>query len=150
MNLLGMFFFIYSGKRVYNEEEGAYELLDLLTRWKIDTKAGECYGVQMSRRKTCMCELDYGFTTYGIRDRDFYGRTNMPKSCVSNKVTKHEKACSDNQHVFISFTFDIFGFLAPKVVGALHRVQRVVQSNVMSYRYMNVVFTMIILSSIKA
>ncbi|RHN39747.1 hypothetical protein MtrunA17_Chr8g0347241 [Medicago truncatula] len=28
------------------------------------------------------------------------------------KVVKQEKACSDNQHVFISFAFDIFGFLA--------------------------------------
>jgi len=30
-----------------------------------------------------------------------------------SKVGKHEKTCSDNQHVFISFVFDIFGFIAP-------------------------------------
>jgi hypothetical protein len=29
------------------------------------------------------------------------------------KVVKHEKTCSDNQHVFIPFDFDTFGFLAP-------------------------------------
>jgi len=32
---------------------------------------------------------------------------------ASNKMIKHEKTCSDNQHAFISFAFDIFGFLAP-------------------------------------
>ncbi|MFS8005374.1 hypothetical protein Hanom_Chr13g01236541 [Helianthus anomalus] len=30
------------------------------------------------------------------------------------KVIKHEKACLDNQHVFIPFAFDTFGFLAPE------------------------------------
>ncbi|RHN69154.1 hypothetical protein MtrunA17_Chr3g0121651 [Medicago truncatula] len=42
---------------------------------------------------------------------------------VSNKVTKHEEACSDNQHDFISFTFDGFGFIALEVVDLLQRVQ---------------------------
>lgn len=32
---------------------------------------------------------------------------------VPSKVAKHEKACLHNQHVFISFAFDTFGFLAP-------------------------------------
>nr|GEV96092.1 hypothetical protein [Tanacetum cinerariifolium] len=31
---------------------------------------------------------------------------------ASRKVTKHEKACIENQHVFIPFAFDTFGFLA--------------------------------------
>jgi len=31
---------------------------------------------------------------------------------ASSKVAKHEKACSDNQHAFIRFVFDTFGFLA--------------------------------------
>ncbi|GJZ31025.1 hypothetical protein Tco_0576072 [Tanacetum coccineum] len=34
---------------------------------------------------------------------------------VSCKVTKHEKACIENQHVFISFAFDTFGYLSPEV-----------------------------------
>jgi hypothetical protein len=59
---------------------------------------------------------------------------------ASSKVTKHEKACSDNQHVFIPFAFDTFDFLASEVVDLLHRVQRVMHSNVMSPRSMNVVF----------
>jgi len=60
---------------------------------------------------------------------------------ASSKVTKHEKACSDNQHTFIPFAFDAFGFLASEVADLLHRVQRVMHNNVMSHRSMNVVFT---------
>lgn len=76
-----------------------------------------------------MCELDWGFTTYRIRD-------------ASRKVVKHEKTCYDNQHIlFIPFDFDTFGFLAPEVVDLLHRVQRVVHNNVLSSKFMNVVFT---------
>jgi len=62
---------------------------------------------------------------------------------ASSKVAKHEKACSDNQHAFILFALDTFGFLAPEAVGLLHRVQKVMHSNVMSPRSMNVVFTRI-------
>jgi len=49
----------------------------------------------------------------------------------------------DNQHAFIQFAFDTFYFLAPKDVDLLHRVQRVMHSNVMSPRSTNVVFTKI-------
>jgi len=69
------------------------------------------------------------------------GQTTL--KAASNKVAKHEKACSDNQHVFIPFAFDIFCFLAPEAVDLLHRVQNVMHSNVMSPRSMNVVFTRI-------
>jgi len=68
---------------------------------------------------------------------------------ASSKVAKHEKACSDNQHAFIPFAFDTFGFLAPEAVDLLHRVQMLMHSNVMSPRSMNVVFTRLILSSKK-
>ncbi|GJW40937.1 hypothetical protein Tco_0066782, partial [Tanacetum coccineum] len=47
----------------------------------------------------------------------------------SSKVAKHEKACLENQHVFIPFAFDTFGFLAPEAEEFLTRVQQVVQSN---------------------
>jgi hypothetical protein len=56
------------------------------------------------------------------------------------KIAKHEKACSDNQHAFIPFAFDTFGFLAPEAVELLKRVQRVMHSNVMTPRSMDVVF----------
>ncbi|GKA76467.1 hypothetical protein Tco_0782928 [Tanacetum coccineum] len=42
---------------------------------------------------------------------------------ASCKVAKHEKACIENQHVFVSFAFDAFGFLAPEAVELLNRVQ---------------------------
>nr|GEW28892.1 auxilin-like protein [Tanacetum cinerariifolium] len=53
---------------------------------------------------------------------------------VSCKVTKHEKACIENQHVFIPFAFDTFCFLAPEAVELLSRVQPVMHSNVMTPR----------------
>jgi hypothetical protein len=59
---------------------------------------------------------------------------------ASCKVVKHEKACSDNQHAFIPFAFDIFGFLEPEAVSLLHRIQKIMNSNVVSPRAMNVVF----------
>ncbi|GKB40300.1 RNA-directed DNA polymerase, eukaryota, partial [Tanacetum coccineum] len=63
---------------------------------------------------------------------------------ASCKVTKHEKACIENQHVFIPFAFDTFGFLAPETVELLTRVQRVINSNVMTPRSTNVVFNRIV------
>ncbi|GKB74539.1 putative reverse transcriptase domain-containing protein [Tanacetum coccineum] len=62
---------------------------------------------------------------------------------ASCKVTKHEKACFENQHVFIPFAFDTFGFLAREAVELLTRVQRVMNSNVMTPRSTNVVFNRI-------
>ncbi|GKD06541.1 hypothetical protein Tco_1181515 [Tanacetum coccineum] len=78
----------------------------------------------------------------GLSSRGFkVGRAAL--KAVSCKVTKHEKTCIENQHVFISFAFDIFGFLAPEAVELLTRVQRVMNSNVMTPRSINVVFTRI-------
>ncbi|GKA12065.1 hypothetical protein Tco_0691611 [Tanacetum coccineum] len=62
---------------------------------------------------------------------------------ASCKVAKHEKACIENQHVFIPFAFDTFGFLAPEAVELLTRVQRVMNTNVMTPRSTNVVFNRI-------
>ncbi|KAJ0797665.1 putative exostosin [Helianthus annuus] len=59
---------------------------------------------------------------------------------ASGKVTKHEKACIDNQHMFIPFAFDTFDVLVPEAVDLLSRVQRVMHSNVMTPRSMDVVF----------
>ncbi|GKE53137.1 hypothetical protein Tco_1488293 [Tanacetum coccineum] len=62
---------------------------------------------------------------------------------ASCKVAKNEKACIENQHVFIPFAFDTFGFLAREAVELLTRVQRVMNSNVMTPRSINVVFNRI-------
>ncbi|GKE92638.1 hypothetical protein Tco_1573733 [Tanacetum coccineum] len=59
---------------------------------------------------------------------------------ASCKVTKHEKSCIENQHVFIPFAFDTFGFLAPEAVELLSRVQRVMHNNVMTPIFTDVVF----------
>lgn len=48
-----------------------------------------------------------------IRDRRFYSGTDNSQNCVKQNITKHEKPYSDNQLVFISFAFDLFGFLTP-------------------------------------
>jgi hypothetical protein len=55
-------------------------------------------------------------------------------------MVKHEKTCSDNQHVFMPFAFNTFEFLAPEVVYLMKRVQRVMHSKVVSPRSTNVVF----------
>ncbi|GJR15355.1 hypothetical protein Tco_0798007 [Tanacetum coccineum] len=60
---------------------------------------------------------------------------------VSGKVTKHEKVCIENQHLFIPFVFDTFGFLAPEAVELLGRVQRVVHDSHVIHLYHNVVLT---------
>jgi hypothetical protein len=44
---------------------------------------------------------------------------------ASNKVTKYEKVCSDNRHIFIPLMFDTFVFLAPDVVDLLQRVKKI-------------------------
>jgi hypothetical protein len=55
-------------------------------------------------------------------------------------MTKHEKTCSDNQHIFILFAFDTFGFLAREAVNLLKIIQKVMHSNVVLPKSMNVVF----------
>nr|GEV06728.1 auxilin-like protein [Tanacetum cinerariifolium] len=62
----------------------------------------------------------------GFRENGFVAGQAALKA-ESSKVAKHEKACLENQHVFIPFAFDTFGFLAPETEKFLNRVQRVVQ-----------------------
>lgn len=59
---------------------------------------------------------------------------------VSCKMAKHKKACVDNQHTFIHFAFDTFGFLATNDMEFLKKAQRVKHSNVMTLRSVDVVF----------
>ncbi|GKF93213.1 putative exostosin-like protein, partial [Tanacetum coccineum] len=53
------------------------------------------------------------------------------------------EAATSNQHVFIPFAFDTFGFLAPKAEEFLNRVQRVVQSNFSTPKTQNFIFSRI-------
>jgi hypothetical protein len=49
---------------------------------------------------------------------------------ASSKIVKHEKTCSDNQHIFIQFAFVTFRFLTPKVVSLLQKIQKIMNNNV--------------------
>src|SRR4051812_25630976 len=53
---------------------------------------------------------------------------------ASNKVVKHKKACSNNQHVLIPFFSNAFDFLAPRADDLLHRVQRLMNSKFVSLK----------------
>ncbi|MFS8029156.1 putative exostosin [Helianthus anomalus] len=59
----------------------------------------------------------------------------------AGKVSKHEKACIENQHVFVPFAFDTFDALAPDAVRFLKRVQQVVSSNTAHVKGQNFVFS---------
>ena len=78
----------------------------------------------------------------GLRDTGFVAGQAALKA-ESSKVAKHEKACLENQHVFIPFAFDTFGFLAPEAEKFLSRVQRVVQSNFSTLKNQNFIFNRI-------
>nr|GEX98184.1 putative reverse transcriptase domain-containing protein [Tanacetum cinerariifolium] len=75
----------------------------------------------------------------GLSSRGFTAGQAALKA-ASCKVTKHEKACIKNQHVFILFAFDTFGFLAPKAVELLSLVQRVTHSNDTTPRSTDMIF----------
>jgi hypothetical protein len=87
-----------------------------------------------------MCEFEWGFLICGIGDQGFYGWTCNSQSRVKHSGKIRDKTCYDNQHVFMPFVFDIFGFLTSDVVDILRRVQKVMHNNVMSHKFMNVVF----------
>ncbi|MFS7972171.1 hypothetical protein Hanom_Chr09g00841571 [Helianthus anomalus] len=61
----------------------------------------------------------------------------------ASKVSKHEKAYLENQHVFVPFAFDTFGGLAPDAVRLLNQIQKVVNSNSSSLKVSNFVFSRI-------
>jgi hypothetical protein len=57
-----------------------------------------------------------------LTTRDFtVGKTAL--KAASSKVAKLESAYSNNQHAFIPFAFDTFGFLAPDAVNILKIIQ---------------------------
>ncbi|GJS50794.1 hypothetical protein Tco_0624156 [Tanacetum coccineum] len=78
----------------------------------------------------------------GLRDNGFVAGQAALKA-ESSKVAKHEKACLENQRVFIPFAFDTFGFLAPEAEEFFNRVQRVVQSNFSTPKTQNFIFSRI-------
>jgi hypothetical protein len=61
-------------------------------------------------------------------------------NAASSKVVKHEKTYSNNQHAFIPFAFDTFGFLALETVSLLQRIQNVMNNNIVFPKSMNIIF----------
>lgn len=55
-------------------------------------------------------------------------------------MAKHEKTSSDNEHDFIPFVFDTFGFLTLETVDLVQGIKKVMHNNVVSFRSMDVVF----------
>ncbi|KAJ0444093.1 hypothetical protein HanIR_Chr16g0828001 [Helianthus annuus] len=78
--------------------------------------------------KHACVDLTGVFSLVGLRDNGFVAGQALLKA-ESGKVAKHKKACLENQHVFIPFTFDTSGSLASEVVEFLYRVQQVMNSN---------------------
>ncbi|MFS7917653.1 putative exostosin [Helianthus anomalus] len=76
----------------------------------------------------------------GLRDHGFVAGQAITKS-EAGKVAKHEKACIENEHVFLPFAFDTFGALSPDAVRFLKRVQPVVSSNTAHVKGQNFVFS---------
>lgn len=84
-----------------------------------------------------------GFPSFGGLAIETFTVKQTTLQVVLSKAVKYEKACSDNQYIFILFTFDIFDFLTLEVVDLLHRVKKIMHYNVTTSRYINVVFTMV-------
>ncbi|GJV08329.1 putative exostosin-like protein [Tanacetum coccineum] len=95
-------------------------------------------GVKSWRR----CFRLMSLAQFAARDNGFVAGQAVLKA-ESSKVAKHEKACLENQHVFIPFAFDTFGFLALEAEEFLNRVQRVVQSNFSTPKTQNFIFSRI-------
>lgn len=66
----------------------------------------------------------------GLRTGDFTVRHAVLKA-ASNKMIKHKNTFS-NQHDFITFAYDTFGFLVLEALDLLQRFQRLIYSNVVS------------------
>ncbi|MFS7963785.1 putative exostosin [Helianthus anomalus] len=74
------------------------------------------------------------------RDYGFMAGQAITKA-EAGKVAKHEKACIENQHVFVPFAFDTFGAFATDAVRFLKRVQQVASSNTAHVKGQNFVFS---------
>jgi hypothetical protein len=96
------------------------------------------YKVYVGGKHACVY-LTEDSALVGLETETFTVRQTALK-VVSCKVAKHEKTYSDNQHPFIPFAFDTFDFLTPEIVSLLHRIQKVMNNNIVSSRAMNVVF----------
>nr|GEV39463.1 reverse transcriptase domain-containing protein [Tanacetum cinerariifolium] len=135
--------------KIIPEEDVAINVIPLAVKtlivdWKIYKEGKKSYYQIIKAGGKSKKYLVFSYTLKDFLQRrcgnfvDIAGRAAL--KAVSYKVTKQEKACIENQHVFIPFVFDSFSFLAPEAVELLSRVRRVMHSNVMTPRSTNVVF----------
>ncbi|MFS8011949.1 hypothetical protein Hanom_Chr14g01314981 [Helianthus anomalus] len=73
--------------------------------------------VRLGRWETRLFGLYQGVPLVGLRENSFVASQAVSKA-ESGKVAKHEKACAENQHVFIPFALIIFVPLLLKLSGS--------------------------------
>ncbi|XP_076954527.1 BTB/POZ domain-containing protein POB1-like [Bidens hawaiensis] len=83
-----------------------------------------------------ICQGSYTFEVKKTRQNYKFCRAKG----IIRKIAKHEKACTENQHAFVPFAFDTFGYLVPDEATFLKRVQLVVHSNSTTSKNDNIPF----------
>ncbi|GKB46972.1 hypothetical protein Tco_0897725, partial [Tanacetum coccineum] len=108
--------------RDLRQERSTCELLTDPSHKRYTLKPPDVFVFWISWRETCVS----GFGVSPLLELSSRGFTvgQIALKAASCKVTKHEKTCIENQHMFIPFAFDTFGFLAPEAVKLLNSVQR--------------------------
>lgn len=80
--------------------------------------------MSLVRGKHACMNFNEVFPLVGLGLRGFTIGDQTTLKVVSSKVVlKYKKVCSDNQHAFIPFVLDTFGFLAPKTVDLLYSLK---------------------------
>ncbi|KAK2412773.1 hypothetical protein QL285_047934 [Trifolium repens] len=135
----GVLFDIFRRAGVYLKKEAPVNFLTDPQEGRSTLRPADVMVYGCVGRKHACVDLTGASPLVGLGTETFNaGQTSL--KAVSCKVVKHEKTCSDNQHAFIPFAFDTFGFLAPETVSLLHRIQKIMNSSIVSHRAMNVVF----------
>ncbi|GJV15438.1 hypothetical protein Tco_1360761 [Tanacetum coccineum] len=132
-------FYICRHARIFAKIEAPVNFLTDLSDGRSTLRPADVLVFGWVRGKHACVDLTGVSPLVGLSGRGFtVGQAAL--KAVSCKLTKHEKACIENQHVFIPFAFDTFSFLTPEAMELLNRFQQVMNSNVMTLRSTNVVF----------
>jgi hypothetical protein len=83
-----------------------------------------CSVLWLCRNETCMCWLDWSFSTCGIDDFTV-GQTTL--KIASIKMVKNEKICSYNQHFL--YTICVRHFLFPRTYGRIPGLGSILRRN---------------------
>jgi hypothetical protein len=115
MTLFGMCLFdVFKRARVYVKKEAPMNFLTDPLEGRSTLRLADVLVYGWVGGKHVCVDLTEVSPLVGLITGDFtVGRAAL--NVASSKVAKHEKARSNNQHAFIPFAFDTFGFLAPDV-----------------------------------